>query len=69
MQEIQPYIPSKIIIMNEDVGQLVAGGGIFRIGEVQSFFGALEAILPVKIIREKDVIILTKRPDKVPTST
>jgi len=69
VQAIQPYIPSKIIIMDEEVGQLVAGGGVFQIGKVRSFFGALEAILPVKIIREKDVIILTARTDKIPTST
>ncbi len=63
IREIQPYIVEKIIIADDGVAQLVAGG-VFRLGEVNSFFDALEVALPVKIVREKDVIILARRQQK-----
>lgn len=57
--EIQPYITEKIIIADDDVAGLIAGG-VFQMGEMDSFFSALEIALPVKIIRKKGVIILTR---------
>ncbi|PCI47747.1 MAG: hypothetical protein COB49_06875 [Alphaproteobacteria bacterium] len=64
VREIQPYIADKIIIADEEVAALIAGG-VFKMGEINSFFGALEAALPVTIVREKGVIILMRRHGKL----
>lgn len=68
VREIQPYIADKIVIADDEVAALIAGG-VFKMGEINSFFGALEAALPVKIIREKGVIILIRRPDRTKKPT
>lgn len=64
VREIQPYIAEKIVIADEEVAAFTAGG-VFKMGEINSFFGALEAALPVTIVREKGVIILMRRQKKV----
>jgi len=60
VREIQPYITEEIIIVDDEIASLRAGG-VFRMGEMNSFFNALEIALPVRVIRKKDVIILTHR--------
>ncbi len=63
VREIQPYTTEKIVIADEEVAILIAGG-VFKMGEINSFFNALESALPVKIVRQKGIIILTRRQDK-----
>ena len=60
VEEIQPYMTEKIVIADEDVGRLIAGG-MFNVGKMNSFFNALETALPVEIVREKGVIIIMRR--------
>jgi len=60
IRQIQPYISERIVIANDDISDLTAGG-VFKVGEMDSFFNALEVALPVRIIRKEGVIILTKR--------
>ncbi|QDE28923.1 FecR family protein [Paremcibacter congregatus] len=59
-REIQPYIKERIVIADEEVAAFKAGG-VFKLGEMGSFFNALEEALPVQVIREKNVIILMRR--------
>ncbi len=59
-EEIQPYIPEKIIIEDEDISALTAGG-VFKIGHVDSLFSALEVALPVQISRKDGAIIMSRR--------
>ncbi len=58
---VQPYIKDKIVIADEEVEKLVAGG-MFNVGKINSFFSVLEAALPVSITYEDDVIIIMRRP-------
>ncbi|MBL4826102.1 MAG: FecR domain-containing protein [Spongiibacteraceae bacterium] len=58
IEQIRPYIPQKIIIADKSIAAMTTGG-VLEIGNVEGFFTALELALPVKVVREKGVIILT----------
>lgn len=58
--EIQPYIPEKIIIAGEDVASLQVGG-VLEISNVDHFFTALALSHPVEVVRQEDIILLTKK--------
>lgn len=60
VSEIQPYVATKIVIADEIVGGYLAGG-VFRTDNVDMLLRGLEIALPVRVIREKNVIILTRR--------
>ena len=60
VDEIQFYIPDRIVIADKGITDLTAGG-VFDIDSAESILAALETALPVRVIRRPGIIILTER--------
>ncbi len=56
IDEIQYYIPEKIVLARENIGEMVIGG-VFETGNVYTLIDAIESSLPVHVVRKKGVIL------------
>ncbi len=62
VKEVQYYAEKELIIANDEVGDLIAGGS-FNTSNVPSFLKGLEAAFPVRIIERNKAIVLSLASD------
>lgn len=59
VREMQRYTPKTIVIADEELAD-IQFGGVFRIGETNAFFDALELSFGVEVIEVDDTLLLLK---------
>jgi transmembrane sensor len=57
ISEMNNYIAGKVVLMDEDVGK-VRSGGVYKIGDENTFILAMEQTLPIKVVRATPYLTL-----------
>ena len=62
VRELEPYLDTPIVLTSRKVAALQVGGS-FNVDNVDSMLTALESLLPIKVVRESDRILIRHESD------